>query len=100
MHSDAKDGPPTRGRIEFDNLRGEDMTVGVQRPWTLTGKVLLVIAAVIVIAILVILHRRTEAEKLYPVAGGYKLQGSSEQSTAISDLAKQPGQQSTSILLQ
>jgi hypothetical protein len=87
--------------MAFDSLmHGEDMTVGTERHWTLTGKVLLVIALVVVIAFLVMSRRRTVAEKLYPVAAGYELQGSDKQSIAIADLAKQSDQQSTDMLLE
>jgi hypothetical protein len=70
------------------------------RPWTLAGKVLLWTAMIVLAAVLIVLHRRTEAEKLYPVAGGYKLEGSSQQSTAIAELGKDASQQSTEMLLQ
>jgi hypothetical protein len=76
------------------------MTSGLERRWTLTGKILLGITVVVVIAVLVVLHRKTEAEKQYPVAAGYKLQGSGQQSTAIADLGKESGEQSTDMLLQ
>lgn len=74
--------------------------VGMDRHWTLTGKILLAIAAIIVIALLVVSRWRTRAEKLYPVAGGYELQGSGQQTIAIADLAIQTDQQSTDMLLQ